>query len=155
MAPPAAARRRVAKLQMELIVGIVSAEMKPAEKAGVGAGRPDKAAVLSKAVLRAAEILQIRQNELAEILGVSAPTVTRLAAGDKKLLEGRSEYQLAALFVRLFRSLDTLVGGSAEQARLWLRAYNDHLNGVPLELAKSVRGLVNVADYLDAVRGAP
>jgi hypothetical protein len=125
----------------------------PKAEAAVGTG--EKAAVLTKAVLRAAEILQIRQNELAEILGVSAPTVTRLAGGDKKVLDGRAEYQLAALFVRLFRSLDTLVGGSAEQARLWLRAHNEHLNGVPIELAKTVRGLVNVADYLDAVRGAP
>jgi uncharacterized protein (DUF2384 family) len=124
-------------------------------KPEAAASKTDRAAVLTKAVLRTAEILQIRQHELAEILGVSAPSVTRLTGGDKKLVEGRSEYQLAALFVRLFRSLDTLVGGSADQARSWLRAPNEHLNGVPLELMKTVRGLVNVADYLDAVRGAP
>jgi transcriptional regulator with XRE-family HTH domain len=127
--------------------------MTPSAKAE--AASRSKAAVLAKAVLRAADILQIQQKELAEILGVSAPTITRLAGGDKKLLDGRAEFQLAALFVRLFRSLDTLVGGNAEQARRWLRAHNQHLNGVPIELAKTVRGLVNVADYLDAVRGAP
>jgi len=123
-------------------------------KAAVAVSRADRAAVLTKAVIRAAEILQIQQKELAEILSVSAPTITRLVGGDKQLLEGRSEYQLGALLVRVFRSLDTLVGGNAEQARQWLRAQNDHLNGIPLELAKTVRGLVNVADYLDAMRGA-
>lgn len=123
-------------------------------KAEVAARAGDKAAVLTKAVLRTAELLQIQQRELAEILGVSPPTITRLMGGEKKLSEGRSEYQLGALFVRVFRSLDTLVGGDAEKAKQWLRAPNSHLNGVPIELAKTVRGLVNVADYLDAMRGA-
>jgi Protein of unknown function (DUF2384) len=128
--------------------------MRAISKAAVAVSGADRAAVLTKAVIRTAEILQIQQQELAEILGVSPPTITRLIGGDKQLLQGRSEYQLGALFVRVFRSLDTLVGGNAEQARQWLRARNDHLNGVPLELAKTVRGLVNVADYLDAMRGA-
>ena len=123
-------------------------------KAEVAVSPGDKAAVLTKAVLRTAEILQIPQKELAEILGVSPPTITRLMGGEKKLLQGRSEYQLGALFVRVFRSLDTLVGGNAEQAKLWLRSPNSHLNGVPIDLVKTVRGLVNVADYLDAMRGA-
>ncbi len=123
-------------------------------KAKVAASARDKAAVLTKAVMRTADILQIQQRELAEILSVSPPTITRLIGGEKKLSQGRSEYQLAALFVRVFRSLDTLVGGDAEKARKWLRAPNSHLNGVPIELTKTVRGLVNVADYLDAMRGA-
>jgi hypothetical protein len=128
--------------------------MRAISKAAVAVNRADRATVLTKAVIRTAEILHIQQQELAEILGVSPPTITRLIGGDKQLLQGRSEYQLGALFVRVFRSLDTLVGGNAEQARQWLRARNDHLNGVPIELAKTVRGLVNVADYLDAMRGA-
>jgi hypothetical protein len=128
--------------------------MRAISKAAVAVNRADRATVLTKAVIRAAEILQIQQKELAEILGVSPPTITRLIGGDKQLLQGRSEYQLGALFVRVFRSLDTPVGGNAEQAWQWLRARNDHLNGVPIELAKTVRGLVNVADYLDAMRGA-
>jgi hypothetical protein len=122
-------------------------------KAEVAASAGDKAVILTKAVLRTADILQVQQKELAEILSVSPPTITRLMGGEKKLLQGRSEYQLGALFVRVFRSLDTLVGGNAEQARKWFRARNSHLNGVPSELVKTVRGLVNVADYLDAMRG--
>lgn len=128
--------------------------MRAISNAAVAVSGADRATVLTKAVIRTAEILQIQHKELAEILGVSPPTITRLIGGDKQLLQGRSEYQLGALFVRVFRSLDTLVGGNAEQARQWLRAQNDHLNGVPIELAKTVRGLVNVADYLDAMRGA-
>jgi hypothetical protein len=53
----------------------------------------------------------------------------------------------------MFRSLDALLGGEAEQARAWLRAANDHLSAVPLECIQSVAGLVRVDEYLDAVRG--
>jgi hypothetical protein len=122
-------------------------------QADVSASQSEKAAVLTKAVVRTAGLLEIAQRDLAEILSVSPATVTRMIAGDKKLPPGKSSYQLGALFVRVFRSLDTLVGGNPLQARLWFRADNHHLKGVPLELAKTVRGLVHVADYLDAMRG--
>ena len=59
----------------------------------------------------------------------------------------------ALLFVRLFRSLDALVGGSAEKARLWLHAQNHHLGAPPARLIATTQGLVHVADYLDAMRG--
>jgi hypothetical protein len=64
------------------------------------------------------------------------------------------EGELGLLFLRVFRSLDALVGGNLEQARAWLRAENDHLRGVPLQRMHKVEGLVDVADYLDALRGA-
>ena len=69
-----------------------------------------QAAVLSKAVVRAAERLAIPRNRLAKILGVSAPTVTRLFTGDWLLEPSRKESELALLFVRLYRALDSIVG---------------------------------------------
>ena len=38
-------------------------------------------------------------------------------------------------------------------ARAWLQAPNSHLNGVPAERIASVEGLVDVVQYLDAMRG--
>ena len=114
--------------------------------------KPLAAPVLTRALLRAADNLLISQKDLAEILGVSAASVSRLSRGrtvDPETKEG----ELAVLFVRVFRSLDALTGGDRKAARKWLCADNYHLGGVPSELLKTVMGLVYVAEYLDAMRG--
>jgi hypothetical protein len=53
----------------------------------------------------------------------------------------------------LYRSLDALVGGDDVMARAWVHARNDHLGGVPAERVRRVEGLVDVVQYLDAMRG--
>lgn len=111
------------------------------------------AEVLTKAVLRAAAILGLAQRELAAIVGVSPATLSRIAGGSAQLAPATKEGELALLFVAVFRSLDTLLGGDEEQCRLWLRSRNHYLQGVPLELMQSVRGLVDVGAYLDGMRG--
>lgn len=115
--------------------------------------RHDEAEVLTGAVLKAGSLLGLSQRELAAILGASPASFSRMAAGARKLRPESKEEELAILFLRIFRSLDALVGGSAGGSREWLRARNHHLGGVPLELMQSVRGLVEVADYLDGIRG--
>ena len=107
---------------------------------------------LSKAVVRAARLLGIKQTQLADILGISTATASRLAAGEYKLQPTRKEWELGSLFVRLFRSLDALVGHS-EQAHMWLNSRNLGLGEVPAELLGSTEGLVRVLHYLDAYRG--
>lgn len=116
------------------------------------AATPDPSSVLSKAVARAAERLGITRASLAKILGVSAPTVTRLYNGEYKLDERRKEWELALLFVRVFRSLDSIVGNE-QTARKWLNSPNRGLNGRPSELIRQTEGLVRVVHYLDASRG--
>jgi transcriptional regulator with XRE-family HTH domain len=116
------------------------------------AGLP-KAAVVTKAVLRAMRLLELSQQELAGLLHVSPATASRWANGQSELTPESAEGQLALLFLRVFRSLDTLVGGDAEKARAWLQAPNRHLGGIPLARLKTPEGLVHVAEYLDAMRG--
>ncbi|MEQ1690212.1 MAG: MbcA/ParS/Xre antitoxin family protein [Gemmatimonas sp.] len=114
--------------------------------------RPDPAAVLTKALLRAAERLALRQRDLAAILGSSEASVSRL--NQERTLEPTSkEGELALLFLRAYRSLDTLVGGDELAAREWVHASNTHLRGIPAERMRTVEGLVDVVRYLDAVRG--
>jgi transcriptional regulator with XRE-family HTH domain len=110
------------------------------------------AAVLTRATVRAARFLAIAQGELAEIIGVSAATLSRLANGQRNLDPGSKPWQLAALFVRLFRSLDAIVGSDDAAARAWLRSENSALGGVPLTLIRDPAGLVRSVDYLDAAR---
>jgi uncharacterized protein (DUF2384 family) len=115
------------------------------------AKKSDPAAVLSKAVARAAERLEISKTLLAKVLGVSPPTITRLYSGDYQLAPERKEWDFALLFVRVFRSLDSIVGDEAT-ARKWLASENLGLNGRPIELIRSAEGLVRVVQYLDASR---
>ena len=116
------------------------------------AAKPDPSSVLTKAVARAAERLDISRALLAKILGVSPPTVTRLYNGEYKLDERRKEWEFALLFVRVFRSLDSIVGNE-QTARQWLISENRGLNGRPVDLIRQTEGLVRVVHYLDASRG--
>ena len=116
------------------------------------AGTANAAAVLSTAVARAAERLNISRSLLAKILGVSPATITRLYAGNYQLEPQRKEWEFGLLFVRLFRSLDSIVGEEST-ARKWLNSDNRGLNGRPIELISNTEGLVRVVHYLDASRG--
>lgn len=113
---------------------------------------PDPAAVLSRATVRAARILAVAQSDLAEVIGVSEATLSRVAHGRRHLEPGSKPWQLSGLFVRLFRSLDAIVGSDDEAARAWLRSANDALGGVPLVLIRDPAGLARTVDYLDAAR---
>lgn len=114
--------------------------------------KPEPAPVLAKAAINAAFRLGLRNKQLAEIIGTSEASVSRLRSGrglDPKTKEG----ELALLFLRLYRSLDALVGGDDAKARSWMHAANDHVGGIPAERIRSVEGLVDVVQYLDAMRG--
>ncbi len=112
----------------------------------------EPAPVLAKAVLAAAGRLGLRNRQLAAILGSSEASVSRLQH-ERGLDPATKEGELALLFLRLYRSLDALVGGDDEKARQWLHAENEHLAGVPAERVRTVEGLVDVVQYLDAMRG--
>lgn len=110
------------------------------------------AAVLAKATMAAAARLGLRNRRLAEIIGTSEASVSRLRSG-RGLDPATKEGELALLFLRLYRSLDALVGGEDVKARAWLHAHNDHVGGVPADRISTVEGLVDVVQYLDAMRG--
>jgi len=63
------------------------------------------------------------------------------------------EGELALLFLRVYRSLDALVGGDDAKAREWIATPNTHVGGVPMDRMTTVEGLVDVVQYLDAMRG--
>ena len=107
------------------------------------------AAVVSKGVMRAAARLDLSNRIVATALGVSEATVSRMGAGTYQLDPGGKPYELAVLLLRLFRSLDAIVGGDVAVARAWLRNPNSALGDTPITLIESVMGLVNVVAYLD------
>ena len=114
---------------------------------------PDPRRVLTSAVLKASALLDITQSHLAQILGLSPSTVSRMASGSYTLDEDKKEWELGALFVRLFRSLDALIGSNDAAAQVWLSGANSGLSGRPIELIRTTEGLVRVVQCLDAARG--
>jgi hypothetical protein len=115
---------------------------------------PSPEAVLSKAVIRAAAQLEIRQAQLARVLGLSAASASRLTAGTWQIRPDSKSWELATAFVRLYRSLSAVTGGQAQAMRDWLHSANDALGGgSPAERILTAEGLIHVVHYLDAARG--
>src|ERR1035437_8363799 len=104
----------------------------------------DQAAVLTKATLRAATQLGLTNKLLATVIGVSEATVSRMRSGDYTLQRGQKPFELAVLFVRLYRSLDAIVGGDDAVAGSWLKNRNTVLDAEPLALIQTVPGRRNV-----------
>ena len=114
-----------------------------------------RSVVLTKATIRVAQQLDLGQGALAKVLGISAPTVSRMFKGKWLISENDGKtWELAVMLVRVFRSLGAMVGGNEEHVKEWFHADNAHLGGVPATLASTIEGLTDVARYLDAMRGA-
>lgn len=113
---------------------------------------PEAGAVVTQAAIRAADRLGLTSRVLAATLGVSEATISRMRRGSLQLTPGAKPFELAVLFVRLFRSLDAIVGGDDRVATQWLANPNTALDGRPVEKLQTISGLMDVIAYLDARR---
>lgn len=123
--------------------------MKPANNAS----HNEAAATLTKAVIRACVPLGLNQREMGAILGLSEASASRLFKGEKTLSPRTKEGELALLLIRIYRSLDAILSGHGENIQMWLTSHNDYLGATPKAMLANVSGLVEVANYLDAMRG--
>lgn len=115
--------------------------------------RSDRSRVLSTAVIEAARRLDLGSSDLNAIIGTSQPSASRLLNGKYFIPEGSKTWELSAHFVRLYRSVSSLVGGDDDLARNWLKSANQAFdNRHPLDVVKRVDGLLHVCEYLDAHR---
>ena len=112
----------------------------------------DRPAVLTKATLQAARRLGVINKVLAKVLGLSEATISRMQNGKYTLDPEDKSFELAVLFVRLYRSLDAIVGGDDAVAAAWLKNRNTALAREPLTLIQTASGLMNAIAYLDARR---
>lgn len=113
---------------------------------------PDRNVVLTKAVIRAAEFLGLKRNQLAATIGLSAATLSRMYAGDYLLDPKSKNWELAALLVRLYRGLDAIMAGDERSLQAWMRNPNADLNEAPINLVGQVAGLASIVAYVDAYR---
>jgi hypothetical protein len=115
------------------------------------ASRPDAAATVAKAALRAGRLLGLGLADIGQVIGLSSASMTRLQRGEAAL-SGKS-LELALLFVRLFRGLDAMTGGDDAASRSWLNGPNIALGGaVPAQTIRTIPGLVEAVAYVDARR---
>lgn len=117
-----------------------------------GAQSDERERIVTSALCKAVQKLAFTQAELADILGVSKSTASRIMKGTHILKEDQKEYEIAVIFLRIFRSLDAITGGEDRVNLRWMRNENKALNGVPAALVKNLTGLMNVVTYLDAQR---
>jgi transcriptional regulator with XRE-family HTH domain len=112
----------------------------------------DPGSVLAKAVGRAGSMLGLSGAALAKVIGLSEPTVSRLLRGEHRVNPASKSGELAALLVRVYRSLDALVGNDQALRIQWMTNFNRDLGGVPRDLIASAQGLVTTLAYLDGMR---
>jgi len=115
--------------------------------------QPEPEQVLRKALLRMASSYELSRRDLCAILGMSEATISRFYRGDSMIDPVTKQGELALLLLRLYRSLNALLGDNDQQAQQWLHSYNHYLQAVPIEFIKTIEGLIATLNYLDAMRG--
>ena len=103
-------------------------------------------------MIRTAKRLGVSHVTLAHIIGIDAASASALACGAYTLDPSRKEWELAVLFVRLYRSLVSVVG-SDETVRRWMSSRNHALTDTPMNVMTQPRGIVEVLAYVDRHRG--
>lgn len=114
--------------------------------------QPQAGEVLAKATVRASHLLGLSGAALGRTIGLSEPTVSRIVRGDKPIDPSSKEGELALLLVRVYRSLDALVGTDDQKRQAWMKSHNTALGGTPLQLVQKAQGLVATLNYLDGMR---
>ena len=109
----------------------------------------DQGSIVTKAFLRAAEELGVTAKGLAPVIGESEATLSRMKNYGFVIAPGTKAFEVAVLFVRLFRLLDAIADGDPQVARAWLSTANEALEGRPVDKIQTIAGLLDVIAYLD------
>ncbi len=122
------------------------------QKLSQEAKTPDPTILVPKAALKAADEMGVPAKTLARALGVSETTVSRWKSEKTPIKVDSKEFELAIMFIRLFRSLDAIAGGDRQTTRTWMTGHNSVLGGKPIDMIQTISGLFNVVAYLDSRR---
>jgi len=109
--------------------------------------------VLTKAISNLAKFYSLTGKDLSKIIGISESSASRISQGTKLISPHTKEGEMALLLLRIYRSLNAMVGNNHEKAKLWLNSQNKYFGNKPIEELKTIPGLINVLNYLDAMRG--
>ena len=111
----------------------------------------DKKTILAKSFFNTAKQLNLTQTQLAAILGVSQPTISRLKT-QLKLDPASKQGELALLLIKLYTALYDLNGGDLDWMHHFLNSKNRVTGGIPIKQIETAHGLVLVLQFLEAIR---
>jgi hypothetical protein len=114
---------------------------------------PEDAALVSKAVVRAATHLDVPDPVLATILGLSASAVEQARKSKTHLIQDWLTRERAVPLLRLSRALDLGLGGDAEAAGRWIRRHNTAFGASPLDVLQTAGGPQSVLDRVQILLG--
>lgn len=108
--------------------------------------------VVTKALFNVKREFALSNDTIGQIIGADAATVSRM---QKKMdMKQNKTFETAVLLIRVYRSLFAILGGSNDAVQHWLNTNNkDFYDAAPIENMKTLVGLVNTVEYLDAMRG--
>jgi len=108
--------------------------------------------LLTSAISKIARFWGLSNIKLSSVLGLSEATISRLRSGKTFLDPASKSFEAGQFLLRLFRSLDALMGSDDDAAKSWLASHNLDLEARPIDLIDSFKGLLTVCDYVDAHR---
>ena len=109
--------------------------------------------IVSHALCEAADVLGLKRPQLAAVIGVSEPTMSRIR-NEQSVVPAGKPFELALLFLRAYRALFAIIGGDHAGMKHWMQTENKHLGEqAPIELIQKIEGMTQVVRYLDAMRG--
>lgn len=111
----------------------------------------DKKTVLAKAFFNVAKKIDLSQAQLAAILGVSLPTISRLKT-KLKLDPNSKQGELALLLIKLYIVLYDLNGGDLDWIHHFLNSKNQVTGGIPIKQIETAYGLVRVLQVVKAIQ---
>lgn len=111
----------------------------------------NKRIVLAKAFFNTGKQFNFTQTQLATILGISEQTINSLEI-QFGIDPASKQGEIALLFINLFSALYDLTGGDSDWIQHFLKSKNLVTGGIPMEQIETVRGLVSVLQFVEAIR---
>jgi hypothetical protein len=109
----------------------------------------EEAELLTREFFTATSSMGLSNREIAEILGVSEPTISRAKKREIYFSRTRShQWSIAELLVRACREL-TRIYDHPRKEKHWFTTYNHGLGGFPIELIRRYEGLLEVVRHLE------
>ena len=103
----------------------------------------DKSKILAKAAIKAAEILDLTDDEFLKILKIKRSSIAQLKNFNLLNLIFFDE-EIAILFISIFNLLHKLSGGDVDLMCYFMRSYNYLTGGIPIKQIQSSNGLVKI-----------
>ena len=110
----------------------------------------EEAEALTRDFFAATNSIGLANKEIAEILGVSEPTISRAKKKGAYFSRTRHhQWLIAELFIKAGREL-TRIYDHPRKEKHWFTTYNHPLRAIPINLIHSMEGLLQVVRYLES-----